>query len=159
MDAPSASGIRARLPQVTLKMTGYKDLQEPADKVIDRIKAIGTVSKTSGSAIKAARDAYNALSEEQKALVPADVLQALIDAEAAYAALTASTGNTGSNVGPAKNPYQTDNKSDAKTDSKTNGKDVKSGNTGDAGVTLYVGMGLVAVLAGAVVITRKRKEN
>ena len=39
------------------------------------------------------------------------------------------------------------------------GAGVTSQNTGDAGVTLYVGMGLVAVLAGAVIITRKRKEN
>ena len=38
-------------------------------------------------------------------------------------------------------------------------KDVKSGNTGDAGITLYLGMGLVAVMAGAVIVTRKRKEN
>jgi LPXTG-motif cell wall-anchored protein len=36
---------------------------------------------------------------------------------------------------------------------------VKSGNTGDAGITLYLGMGLVAVMAGAVIVTRKRKEN
>lgn len=38
-------------------------------------------------------------------------------------------------------------------------KPVKSGNTGDAGITLYLGMALVAVLAGAVIVTRKRKEN
>ena len=56
-------------------------------------------------------------------------------------------GNGGNNSS-AKNPYQ-----------KDNGKDVKSGNTGDAGVTLYVGLGLVAVLAGVVIVTRKRKEN
>ena len=38
--------------------------------------------------------------------------------------------------------------------------DKKSGNTGDAGITLYVGMGLVAVIAcGALVIGKKRKEN
>ena len=159
-DAPTASGNLARLPQVTLKMTGYKDLQEPADKVTDLINAIGTVTKDSGSALKAARVAYDKLTKEQKALVPADVLQALIDAEAAYARLTNDSKYEPNPVKPgnnssATNPYQKDDKADAKTD----GKDVKSGNTGDAGVTLYVGMGLVAVLAGAVLVTRKRKEN
>ena len=39
------------------------------------------------------------------------------------------------------------------------GAGVTSQNTGDAGITLYLGMGLVAALAGAVVVTRKRKEN
>ena len=29
----------------------------------------------------------------------------------------------------------------------------------NAGITLYLGMGLVAVMAGAVIVTRKRKEN
>ena len=47
----------------------------------------------------------------------------------------------------------------SKKPSQSTGKDVKSGNTGDAGITLYLGMGLVAVLAGAVIVTRKRKEN
>ena len=160
MDAPTASGNLARLPQVTLKMTGYKDLQEPADKVTDLINAIGTVSKDSGSALKAARAAYDKLTKEQKALVPADVLQALIDAEAAYARLTNDSKYEPNPVKPgnnrsATNPYQKDDKADTKTDTK----DVKSGNTGDAGVTLYVGMGLVAVLAGAMLVTRKRKEN
>ena len=57
-----------------------------------------------------------------------------------------ANGNTGGNTG--NKPSQ-----------PTTGKDVKSGNTGDAGITLYLGMGLVAVLAGAVIVTRKRKEN
>ena len=92
--------------------------------------------------------------------MPADVLQALIDAEAAYARLTNDSKYEPNLVKPgnnssATNPYQKDDKADTKTDTK----DVKSGNTGDAGVTLYVGMGLVAVLVGAVLVTRKRKEN
>ena len=39
------------------------------------------------------------------------------------------------------------------------GAGVTSQNTGDAGITLYVGMSLIAVLGGALVVTRKRKEN
>ena len=57
-----------------------------------------------------------------------------------------ANGNTGGSTG--NKPSQ-----------PTTGKDVKSGNTGDAGITLYLGMGLVAVLAGAVIVSRKRKEN
>lgn len=135
---------------------GKSPEQTKVDTVIDLINGIGTVDKNSKDKIEAARKAYNALSEEQKALVPASVLQTLTDAEAAYAKLTGGTtpgGNTGK---PGNTGSKPSTGSDAKKD---DGKTVKSGNTGDAGVTLYVGMGLVAVMAGAVVITRKRKEN
>lgn len=139
--------------------------KKAADDVIKLITGIGKVDKNSKSKIDAARAAYDKLTKEQQKLVPKTTLDALEAAEKAYADLDKNPnpdptptptpgGNTGNNSS-AKNPYQKDNK----TDSKADGKDVKSGNTGDAGVTLYVGMGLVAVLAGAVVITRKRKEN
>ena len=130
--------------------------KKAADEVIKLITDIGTVDKNSKSKIDAARKAYNNLTDEQKKLV--NNYQTLEAAEKAYAGLDKNPnpdptptptpgGNTGNNSS-AKNPYQ-----------KDNGKDVKSGNTGDAGVTLYVGMALVAVLAGAVIVTRKRKEN
>ena len=57
-----------------------------ADEVIELIAAIGTVSKESKGAIDDAREAYNALTSEQKALVSNyGVLQA---AESAYAEMT-----------------------------------------------------------------------
>ena len=152
--------ILSQLPEVALKLVGYNKIQAPVDKVEDMIDAIGTVSKDSGKALKAARAAYNALSDEQKALVPEEVLKALEKAEADYAKLLNDSkyepnplkpGNNSS----AKNPYQKDNK----TDTKADGKDVKSGNTGDAGIALYVGMGLLAAMGGAVVIGRKKKAN
>ena len=132
--------------------------KKKADEVTKLITGIGTVDKNSKSKIDAAREAYNGLTDDQKKLVPKSTLDALEAAEKAYADLDKNLnpnptptptpgGNTGNNSS-AKNPYQ-----------KDNGKDVKSGNTGDAGVTLYVGMGLVAVLTGAVIVTRKRKEN
>ena len=43
--------------------------QAAADAVIEKIDAIGTVSKDSKAAIKAARAAYDALTADQKALV------------------------------------------------------------------------------------------
>ena len=92
---------------------------------------------------KAARKAYDALSDAQKELVTN--YQTLLDAEKSYKKLTRPTGGSSS--------------SSTTDDKKNDGKDVKSGNTGDAGITLYLGMGLVAVMAGAVIVTRKRKEN
>ena len=156
----SSAAVLAQLPEVALKLVGYNEIQAPVDKVEDMINAIGTVSKDSGKALAAARAAYNALSDEQKALVPEEVLKALEKAEADYAKLLSDSkyepnplkpGNNSS----AKNPYQKDNKTDTKADSK----DVKSGNTGDAGIALYVGMGLLAAMGGAVVIGRKKKAN
>lgn len=111
--------------------------------VIAKIDAIGEVTKDSGSSIKAARKAYDALSDAQKELVTN--YQTLLDAEKSYKKLTRPTGGSSS--------------SSTTDDKKNDGKDVKSGNTGDAGITLYLGMGLVAVMAGAVIVTRKRKEN
>ena len=56
-------------------------------EVMDVIDAIGSVTTSSGTAIAAARNAYDALTDEQKALV--SNYQALLDAEARYRALTA----------------------------------------------------------------------
>ena len=59
--------------------------QEAADAVEALIDAIGTVTKDSGEKIKAARDAYDALTDAQKALV--ENYKTLTDAEAKYAQL------------------------------------------------------------------------
>ena len=120
--------------------------QSAANEAINLINGIGTVTKNSKDRIDAARRAYDGLTEDQKKRVPDSVLKTLTDAEAAYAKLTK----------PGTKPGKPSTSTDTKKD---NGKTVKSGQTGDAGVTLYVGMGLVAVLAGAVIVTRKRKEN
>ena len=60
-----------------------------ADAAIAKINAIGTVeyTETSKAKIDAARAAYNNLTDAQKALVSADVVKVLTDAEAAYAEL------------------------------------------------------------------------
>ena len=120
--------------------------QSAANEAINLINGIGTVTKNSKDKIDAARKAYDGLTEDQKKRVPDSVLKTLTDAEAAYAKLTK----------PGTKPGKPSTSTDTKKD---DGKTVKSGQTGDAGVTLYVGMGLVAVLAGAVIVTRKRKEN
>ena len=61
-----------------------------AAEVEELIAAIGTITKDSGDAIKAARDAYNALTEEQKALVSKEALDTLVKAEKIYDMIIAS---------------------------------------------------------------------
>ena len=78
----ATASVLAQLPQVTLKLSGYA-----ADAVEKLIDAIGTVTLDSEETIKAARDAYDALTEEQKAQV--GNYQTLLDAEAKLADLKA----------------------------------------------------------------------
>lgn len=61
--------------------------QEAADKVNDLINQIGTITRDSGEAMKAAREAYDKLTVEQKKLV--ENYDALLAAEDAYAVLMA----------------------------------------------------------------------
>ena len=60
------------------------------DEVVAMIDAIGVVDLSRGTAIRAARAAYDALSDADKALI--GNYQTLLDAEAAYAKLTAEMG-------------------------------------------------------------------
>ena len=67
--------------------------QSAANEAINLINGIGTVTKNSKDKIDAARKAYDGLTEDQKKLVPADVLKTLTDAETAYANLPRSSGS------------------------------------------------------------------
>ncbi len=64
---------------------------DAAAAVTEKIEAIGTVSyyDESKAKIDEAREAFNALTEDQQALVPAAAKQALTDAEDTYASLKA----------------------------------------------------------------------
>ena len=79
----TTANVLAQLPQVTLKLSGYA-----ADGVEKLIDAIGTVTLDSEEAIKAARGAYDALTDAQKELV--GNYQTLLDAEAKLADLQAA---------------------------------------------------------------------
>lgn len=116
--------------------------QAAADAVIEKINGIGTVTKNSKSAIEAARRAYDALSEDQKALIPAGAVKTLTDAEAAYAKMTRHN-HSGNASGGTKDDT---------------GK-VESSRTGDAGVAMYAAMSLLSAMGGAWVVGRKRKER
>lgn len=136
----------AQIAKIEALSKRMAEIEKEAVKAVeDLIDDIGTVTKDSKDKIDAARRAYDGLTKEQQEQV--SNYQTLVDAEKAYAKLTG--GTTPSN--PDKKP------GGSTTPDK---KPVKSGNTGDAGITLYVGMGLVAVIAcGALVIGKKRKEN
>ena len=84
-NAPSVSGILSRLPELALKLEGYGAFYGPIEATETLIDAIGTVSRNSADAIAAARTAYDALSDEQKALV--SNYEVLTAAEAMLAAL------------------------------------------------------------------------
>jgi hypothetical protein len=60
---------------------------EAAAAVVAKINAIGTVSLESKAKIEEARAAYDALSDEQRDLIGADVLKKLTDAEETYVEL------------------------------------------------------------------------
>lgn len=78
-----AEAVYATLEQNT------QNAQQAAKRVEDLINAIGTVAYNTQceTAIQTARAAYNALSEEQKAMITAERVTALSNAEASYAAL------------------------------------------------------------------------
>lgn len=150
---PSWPSMNGSATPHTYTITVKQDQQ--TRNAIDLINSIGSVSLNSKAAIQAARTAYNALTEEQKALISADVLKLLTDAETAYAALE----NAGTNNGGTGGGFGTKTDS-TKTDStKTDGEAIHSAKTADAGIALYVGMSLLAAMGGAVVIGRKKRAN
>ena len=80
------------LKNISLVKTGEVEVlidQDAVDAVKNLISAIGTVTEASGDKIAAARAAYDALNNDEKALV--DNYAVLTEAEAAYTVLSASS--------------------------------------------------------------------
>ena len=142
------------LEKLEAAIAQFQAIDEVKNK-LDKLPSAGDLTIEDQEAVKAAQEAYDKLTDEQKEYLSFAQIDKMGELTTRMDEIVKDNskpnpgkpGNGGNNSS-AKNPYQ-----------KDNGKDVKSGNTGDAGITLYVGMGLVAVLAGAVIITRKRKEN
>lgn len=82
-------GVTA-LETAAARMAAYEENYKAAQRVVEFIKAIGTVTKDSYDAIKRATDAYNALTPVQKALVPQWAIDLLEEATAKYKDLTAA---------------------------------------------------------------------
>ena len=111
---------------------------QAADAVEKLIDAIGTVTLDSEEAIKAARDAYDALTEAQKAQV--GNYQTLLDAEAKLAQLKKDAEKPSQPEQPAKP-----------------GEDANKPATGDAGVALWLTVMCMTSLLGAALVGKKRK--
>ena len=108
---------------VTMTLSQLASDLEKVGPVVDTvglINAIGTVSETSGPAIKAARDSYNALGSDQQLLVSNYAV--LVEAEKAYAAFdsvqeaieAAENVNALISAVPAAEEITADNVEDAK---------------------------------------------
>ena len=144
----------AKLAELEKTIADFQAIDDVKDK-LDKLPNVGKLTIDDQEAVKAAQEAYDKLTDDQKEYLSGSQMDKMKKLASRMEEIIKENptptptpgGNTGNNSS-AKNPYQ-----------KDNGKDVKSGNTGDAGITLYAGMGLVAVLAGAVIVTRKRKEN
>lgn len=95
-------GVTA-LETAAARMAAYEEDYKAAQRVVEFIKAIGTVTKDSYDAIKRATDAYNALTPVQKALVPQWAIDLLEEATAKYKELTAAD-DTASAEQPAELP-------------------------------------------------------
>lgn len=95
-------GVTA-LETAAARMAAYEENYKAAQRVVELIKAIGTVTKDSYDAIKRATDAYNALTPVQKALVPQWAIDLLEEATAKYKELTAAD-DTASAEQPAELP-------------------------------------------------------
>lgn len=113
-----------------------------ADEVKALINAIGEVTADKEDAIKAARSAYDALTDAQKAYVTPGTLKTLTDAETALEAL--------------KNPSAGDNNANAGTSDTSDDTDDANGNYTTIIIIVVVA---VVVVAGVVVVILTRKKK
>ena len=122
--------------------------QAAADDVIaliEKLPAAKDVKTADKAAIEAARKAYDALTDEQKAKVSADTLKKLTDAEAALAEAEKKTSDDSS-------------KSDSsKTDSSSNAG-TNNGSTTNPATGAAVGMGAASLAAAALIVAKKKDE-
>lgn len=82
----------------------YASNKDAADRVVGLIESIGTVSRSSGEKISAARNAYDSLNAEQKAMVPSEILKLLNDAEAQYDAILKAEAEKPADTQPTAPP-------------------------------------------------------
>ena len=139
----------AKLEELEKTIEGFQAIDDVKDK-LDKLPNAGGLTIDDQEAVKAAQEAYDKLTDDQKEYLSGSQIDKMEKVtnrmEEIIKENPTPTPTPGGNGG-------------SKKPSQSTGKDVKSGNTGDAGITLYLGMGLVAVLAGAVIVIRKRKEN
>ena len=141
----------AELEKLEAAIAQFQAIDEVKDQ-LDKLPSAGDLTIKDRDAVKAAQDAYNKLTDEQKEQLSFAQIDKMKEVGSRMDEIIKE------NPDPTPTPNPGGN-GGGKKPSQSTGKDVKSGNTGDEGITLYLGMGLVAALAGAVIVTRKRKEN
>lgn len=138
------------LEKLEAAIAQFQAVDDVRDKLND-LPGAGDLTINDQEAVKAAREAYDKLTDEQKKYLSDAQVDKMKELTSRMDELVKE------NPAPAPAPGGTGS---GKRPSQSNGKDVKSGSTGDAGITLYVGMGLVAAMAcGALVMKRRRKED
>ena len=116
----------------------------PADAVEELIDAIGEVTLDSEAAIEAAREAYDALTDEQKALV--ENYDELVAAEEALAALKeAGDENPSEPEDPSEEPSEPESGEDSKPGDNTN-------------LILLITIMTIGVLGAAVLVALPKKK-
>ena len=138
------------LEKLEAAIAQFQAVDDVKDKLND-LPGAGDLTINDQEAVKAAQEAYDKLTDEQKKYLSDAQVDKMKELTSRMDELVKE------NPAPAPAPGGTGS---GKRPSQSNGKDVKSGSTGDAGITLYVGMGLVAAMAcGALVMKRRRKED
>ena len=138
------------LEKLEAAITQFQAVDDVRDKLND-LPGAGDLTINDQEAVKSAREAYDKLTDEQKKYLSDAQVDKMKELTSRMDELVKE------NPAPAPAPGGTGS---GKRPSQSNGKDVKSGSTGDAGITLYVGTGLVTAMAcGALVMKRRRKED
>ena len=140
-----------------IRMAVSPATEDAVNEVADLIKAIGTVTKNSEAAIKAAENAYNALTADQQELLDPQILAALTEARAYYDANFAHNNNNDDHAVRRQPSATNSTKTGAGSTTTKDGKTVESGKTFDAGIAVYVGLSLLSVTGGALVIGKKKE--
>ena len=130
----------------------------PSKEVEKKIDAIGTVTKDSGDIIKAARTAYDALSDTQKAMV--SNVDVLTTAEEAYKKLNSSGNTPNTNdilTGTDKSLSNTKNTSPKTAEEKSLKGTSKTVKTGDT-TKMFLPICGIIFTAGMIVVVIRRKR-
>ena len=156
-----------KLEKLEKTIAEFQAIDELKD-MLDKLPDSGKLTIKDRSAVEAAQKIYDKLTQEQRDNLTFAQIEKLQKLSERMAELikqnpdptpTDPDDDNNDDNKPNRDHHRRGTTANSTSDAKTNGKDVKSDNTGDAGITLYLGMGLVAILAGAAVVARKRKEN
>lgn len=150
---------------VTLTRIGGENPDLKAAEAVDKlIEAIGTVTKDSGEVIKAARSAYDNLTDVQKLMV--EKLDVLTMAEEAYQKLQAGTSKPGTGGESDKEASSTSDKKDSaskdKEDSGTTYVETvyaNNTNTGDSAPIIGILLLMSLAIVGIIMIAKRKASK